>query len=145
MSWVVVALPPAEGWQGQDAYRQVFGQTPRIVLASLLGFWLGEFANAIVMARMKILTAGKHLWTRTIGSTVVGQGIDSLVFYPVAFLGVWPLKLLLFIMVTNYALKVLWEACLTPVTYRVVAWLKRVEDVDHFDTKTDLNPFSLKQ
>lgn len=145
MSWIVVALPPAEDWTGQESYQQVFGQTPRIVLASLIGFWMGEFANAMVMARMKVLTAGKHLWARTIGSTVVGQGIDSLIFYPVAFLGVWPLKLLLFIMVTNYALKVVWEACLTPVTYKVVAWLKQVESVDHFDTETSLNPFSLKQ
>ncbi len=145
MSWIVVALPPAEDWTGQESYQQVFGQTPRIVLASLIGFWMGEFANAMVMARMKVLTAGKHLWARTIGSTVVGQGIDSLIFYPVAFLGVWPLKLLLFIMVTNYALKVVWEACLTPVTYKGVAWLKQVESVDHFDTETSLNPFSLKQ
>lgn len=145
MSWIVVALPPAEDWTGQESYQQVFGQTPRIVLASLIGFWMGEFANAMVMARMKVFTAGKHLWARTIGSTVVGQGIDSLIFYPVAFLGVWPLKLLLFIMVTNYALKVVWEACLTPVTYKVVAWLKHVESVDHFDTETSLNPFSLKQ
>lgn len=145
MSWVVVALPPASGWVGQNAYEQVFGQTPRIVFASLTAFWLGEFANAIVMARMKVLTGGRHLWTRTIGSTIVGQGIDSLVFYPVAFLGVWPLDLVLFIMATNFALKVGWEACLTPVTYKVVGWLKRVENEDFFDKDTDLNPFSIKR
>lgn len=145
MSWAVVSLPPAEGWVGQGAYEQVFGLTPRIVFASLTAFWLGEFVNAIVMARMKIWTKGRHLWTRTIGSTVVGQGVDSLVFYPVAFLGVWPTELVLWIMVTNFALKVGWEALLTPVTYRVVAWLKRVENEDVYDVGTDFNPFSVER
>jgi len=145
MSWVVVALPPAAGWLGQAAYDEVFGLTPRIVLASLTAFWLGEFANAYVMARMKVWSGGRHLWQRTIGSTVVGQGIDSLVFYPVAFLGVWPTELVLWIMLTNYALKVGWEAVLTPVTYRVVHWLKRAEHADVFDRDTDFTPFSLKR
>lgn len=143
MSWVVVALPPAAGWLGQAAYEEVFGLTPRIVLASLTAFWLGEFANAYVMARMKVLSGGRYLWQRTIGSTVVGQGIDSLVFYPVAFLGVWSLDLVFWIMLTNYALKVGWEALLTPVTYRVVHWLKRAEGVDVYDRDTDFTPFSL--
>lgn len=145
MSLVIVALPPAAGWLGQGAYEEVFGQTPRIVIASLIAFWLGEFANAYVMAKMKILTEGKHLWTRTIGSTVVGQGIDSLIFYPVAFLGVWPTGLVLSIMVSNFALKVGWEAVLTPVTYRVVAWLKRAEHEDYYDTDTDFTPFSVER
>ncbi|GAB4134257.1 MAG: queuosine precursor transporter [Rhodothalassiaceae bacterium] len=145
MSAVVVALPPAQGWHGQAAYEEVFGQTPRIVIASLTAFWLGEFANAYVMAKMKILTGGRYLWTRTIGSTVVGQGIDSLVFYPLAFLGVWPTDLVLTIMLSNFALKVGWEAALTPVTYRVVAWLKRAESEDYYDTETDFTPFSIER
>ncbi|GEQ98266.1 transporter [Iodidimonas gelatinilytica] len=145
MSFVVVALPPASGWLGQGAYEQVFGQTPRIVFASITAFWLGEFANAFVMARMKIWTKGKYLWTRTIGSTVVGQGIDSMVFYPVAFLGIWPTDLVLLIMASNFALKVGWEAVLTPITYKVVGWLKRVEHEDYFDKDTDFTPFSIKR
>lgn len=144
MAWVVVGLPPADGWQGQGAYESVFGQTPRIVLASIVAFWAGEFVNAYVMARMKIMTAGKHLWTRTIGSTVVGQGVDSLIFYPVAFLGIWPTSLVLTIMVTNLGLKVLWEALLTPVTYKVVGMLKKAEREDYYDTETNFTPFSIK-
>ncbi|MGC1467979.1 MAG: queuosine precursor transporter, partial [Sphingorhabdus sp.] len=98
MSWVVVSLPPASGWEGQGAYESVFGQVPRIVLASIVAFWAGEFVNSFVLARMKILTQGKHLWSRTIGSTVVGQGVDSLIFYPLAFLGVWDTPLVMTVM-----------------------------------------------
>ena len=141
MSWVVVKLPPAEGWEGQAAYEEVFGITWRIVIASITAFWAGEFANAFVMAKMKLLTGGKHLWTRTIGSTVVGQGVDSLLFYPIAFLGIWDTGLLLTVMVTNYLLKVLWEALLTPVTYWVVGRMKRAEGVDVYDEGTDFTPF----
>lgn len=144
MAWVVVALPPAESWKGQAELAAVFGQTPRIVFASTLAFWAGEFANAFVLARMKLITQGRHLWSRTIGSTVVGQGVDSLIFYPLAFLGVWETSLVVTVMVTNYALKVAWEAALTPVTYRVVAALKRAEGVDVFDAHTDFTPFSTR-
>lgn len=144
MAWVVVWMPPAPGWGGQAAYEEVFGLTPRIVVASMLAFWAGELANAFVMARMKVATGGRHLWMRTIGSTAVGQGVDSLIFYPVAFLGVWTPAQVATVLVTNYALKVLWEALLTPVTYRVVNFLKRVEGVDVFDTETDFTPFSVK-
>lgn len=144
MSFVVVALPPAPGWEGQSAYEQVFGLTPRIVLASIVAFWAGEMANAFVMARMKVASGGKHLWQRTIGSTVVGQGVDSLLFYPLAFLGIWETSAVVTVLVTNYLLKVLWEALLTPVTYRVVAALKRAEGVDVFDTETDFTPFSIR-
>jgi uncharacterized integral membrane protein (TIGR00697 family) len=143
MSWVVVSLPPADGWKGQPAYIEVFGQTPRIVLASVVAFWAGEFANAFVLARMKVLTQGKHLWTRTIGSTVVGQGVDSLIFYPLAFLGVWTTEQVVAILLTNYALKVAWEVLLTPVTYQVVDALKRSEGVDVFDDNTDFTPFTV--
>ena len=141
MAWVVVALPPAAGWEGQAAYEAVFGQTWRIVVASIAAFWCGEFANAFVMARMKILTAGKMLWTRTIGSTVVGQGIDSLIFYPLAFYGIWSNELLLGVMMTNYLLKVGWEAALTPATYLVVGGMKRAERIDVYDDHTDFSPF----
>lgn len=141
MSWVVVVLPPADGWDGQGAYEQVFGQVPRIVFASIAAFWAGEFVNSYVLARMKVWTAGRHLWMRTIGSTIAGQGIDSLIFYPLAFLGVWSEEAVVAVMVTNWALKVGWEAILTPVTYRVVAFLKRREAIDIFDDHTDFTPF----
>ncbi len=141
MSWVVVSLPPAAGWTGQSAYESVFGQVPRIVFASIAAFWAGEFVNSFVLAKMKIATKGKHLWARTIGSTFVGQGVDSLIFYPLAFLGVWETSLVVTVMITNWLLKVLWEALLTPVTYAVVGALKRHEGVDLFDEGTDFTPF----
>lgn len=145
MSWVVVSLPAAEGWEGQAAYIEVFGQTPRIVMASILAFWAGEMTNAFVMARMKVLSSGKHLWQRTIGSTAVGQAVDSAIFYPLAFLGVWQTEQVIAIAFTNYLLKVLWEACLTPVTYLVVNKLKKAEGVDIYDTDTDFTPFSIRR
>jgi len=143
MSYVVVALPPDAGWTGQAAYESVFGQVPRIVLASICAFWAGEFANSLVLSKMKIWTQGKHLWTRTIGSTVVGQGVDSLIFYPLAFYGApdWPLEAMLMVMVSQFVLKVSWEAILTPVTYAVVGFLKRREGVDVYDHHTDFTPF----
>jgi len=144
MSWVVVAMPPAPGWGGQAAYEEVFGLTPRIVFASIIAFWAGELANAYVMARMKVWSKGKHLYQRTIGSTVVGQGVDSLLFYPIAFLGVWTTSQVITVLITNYLLKVLWEAFLTPVTYKVVAALKKAEGVDVYDAETDFTPFSVK-
>jgi uncharacterized integral membrane protein (TIGR00697 family) len=144
MSWVVVTLPPAEGWNDQHAYEAVFGQTPRIVFASLTAFFVGEFANSYVLAKMKIKTSGRHLWARTIGSTIVGEGVDSLVFYPVAFYGVWANQLVLTVMVSNYIVKVLWEAVVTPVTYQVVGFLKRAEQEDYYDVDTDFTPFSIE-
>jgi uncharacterized integral membrane protein (TIGR00697 family) len=146
MSLVVVALPPAPGWTGQSAYESVFGQVPRIVFASITAFWAGEFTNSFVLAKMKIWTNGRHLWTRTIGSTVVGQGIDSLIFYPLAFYGApdWPLDAMLAVMASQFLLKVGWEALLTPVTYAVVGWLKRREGIDVYDGATDFTPFRTK-
>jgi uncharacterized integral membrane protein (TIGR00697 family) len=141
MSWVVVSLPPAAGWDGQAAYESVFGQVPRIVLASIVAFWAGEFVNSFVLARMKILTRGRYLWTRTIGSTVFGQAVDSLIFYPLAFYGSWSTAQVVTIMFANWALKVTWEAVLTPVTYLVVGWLKRHEGVDVYDEGTNFSPF----
>ena len=144
MAYVVVHLPPADGWPDQKAYEAVFGNTWRIVFASLFAFWAGEFVNSYVMAKMKIWTSGRHLWGRTIGSTVAGQAVDSALFYPLAFLGVWETHQVLLVMVTNWALKVAWEAVLTPVTYAVVGTLKRAEGVDIYDEATDFTPFSAK-
>lgn len=141
MCWVIVIMPPAPGWKGQEVYEAAFGQVWRIVGASVIAFWAGEFVNSYVLARMKILTAGKHLWTRTIGSTVFGQGVDSLIFYPLAFIGVWTTEQVVTVMLTNWGLKVLWEVVLTPVTYAVVGFLKRREGVDVFDEGTDFTPF----
>ena len=143
MAWVVVALPPAPGWPNQPAYEAVFGQVPRIVAASMAAFWAGEFVNAYVLARMKLWTGGRHLWARTIGSTVVGQGVDSLLFYPLAFWGApgWTPELVGTVLLTQWALKVGWEVLLTPATYAVVGWLKRQEGVDVFDDGTDFSPF----
>jgi uncharacterized integral membrane protein (TIGR00697 family) len=146
MSWVVVALPPAPSWTNQAAYETIFGQVPRIVLASVCAFWAGELVNSYVLARMKIWTGGKMLWARTIGSTIAGQGIDSLIFYPLAFLGAvgWTTDLVITVLFTQWALKVAWEVILTPVTYAVVGFLKRREGVDVFDEGTDFTPFTAK-
>lgn len=144
MAAVVVALPPAEGWPGQDAYEFVFGNSWRIVLASMAAFWAGEFANSFVLARMKVWTKGRMLWTRTIGSTVVGQGLDSLIFYPLAFYGLagWPVEQLWQVVLSQWLIKTAWEALLTPVTYLVVGFLKRREGVEVFDTATNFSPFA---
>lgn len=144
MAWVVVQLPPAAGWPGQAAYEFVFGNSWRIVLASMIAFWAGEFANSYVLAKMKIWTRGRHLWMRTIGSTVVGQGLDSMIFYPLAFWGLagWPVELLWQVVLSQWAIKTAWEALLTPVTYAVVGSLKKAEGVEVFDTDTDFSPFS---
>jgi uncharacterized integral membrane protein (TIGR00697 family) len=144
MSYAVVKLPPAPGWVGQDAVAQVFGATPRIVAASLVAYFGGEFANSFTLANLKILTQGKMLWTRTIGSTVIGEAVDSAIFYPIAFYGIWPDSLLAKVTLTNYSLKVLWEVLATPATYKIVDFLKKAENEDYYDYKTDFNPFSLR-
>ncbi len=140
---VVGALPPAEGWEGQMAYDVILGVTPRIVLGSLLAYWAGEFSNSVILARMKVATNGRWLWTRTIGSTLVGEGVDTLIFAAVAFLGVLPNNLLAALIVSNYVFKVGVEVLATPVTYAVVSTLKRVENEDVYDRQTDFNPFAL--
>jgi uncharacterized integral membrane protein (TIGR00697 family) len=146
MEWTVVHLPVAEGWTGQGAYERVFGAGWRIILASMTAFWVGDFLNSVVLAKMKILTRGRYLWTRTIGSTIIGEGADSLIFYPLAFYGMpdWPIETLGAVMLSQFVLKVGWEVVLTPVTYAVVGWLKRREGVDVFDVGTDFTPFSAK-
>ena len=147
MAWVVVSLPPAQDWPFQSDYENVFGNSWRIVIASMVAFWAGEFANSIVMAKMKVWTKGRALWSRTIGSTVVGQGLDSLIFYPLAFWGLagWPPETLFQVVISQWLIKVTWEALLTPVTYLVVNRLKAAEGVDLFDTDTDFSPFSSKE
>ena len=117
--------------------------TPRIVLASLIAYFCGEFCNSFVLAKMKLLTRGRFLWTRTIGSTIVGEAVDSLIFYPLAFLGVWSREQVVQVLISNYLLKVGWEAVMTPVTYRVVNALKRAEREDYYDRDTNFTPFSL--
>jgi hypothetical protein len=144
MATVVVKLPPAPGWPFQEAYEEIFGQTPRIVLASLCAFFAGEFVNSYSLAKMKIWTAGRWLWTRTVGSTILGEGVDSMIFYPLAFYGVWDNALIVKVLMTNYVLKVLVEIAMTPVTYKVVGFLKRREAEDYFDRGTNFTPFSLK-
>lgn len=146
MSYAVVALPPAPFWQNQPAYEIAFGSTWRIALASLFAFLCGEFVNSYVLAKMKIWSAGKWLWMRTIGSTIVGEGVDSALFYPLAFYGggMIPDAQLPTIMFAQFVGKVCVEIVFTPVTYKLVAALKRAEQEDHYDRDTNFNPFTLK-
>jgi queuosine precursor transporter len=143
MSFVVVRMPPAPGWHGQQVIEAAFGATWRITAASLTGYCIGEFMNSFVLAKLKLRTQGKHLWLRTIGSTIVGEACDTLVFYPLAFYGVWDDALLGKVMVGNYLIKVSWEVFATPLTYWIVNALKRAEGEDYFDTDTNFTPFSL--
>lgn len=148
MSAIVVGLPASQTESFntvlQPALETVFGGTWRIVCASILAFWIGDFVNSYVMARMKVLTAGRWLWTRTIGSTVVGQAVDSLVFYPFAFFGIWETETLFRVLMFNWAFKIGVEVLMTPLTYAVVNRLKRAEGEDFFDRETNFTPFSLK-
>ena len=148
MSQVVLNLPPAaeEPFNAalQPALEIVFGGTWRIVVASIVAFWIGDFVNAYVLARMKVWTAGRWLWTRTIGSTVLGQGVDSIVFYPIAFYGIWATDSLMTVLLFNFLFKISVEVVMTPVTYGVVNFLKRAENEDFYDKRTDFTPFSLK-
>jgi uncharacterized integral membrane protein (TIGR00697 family) len=147
MSWVVIAMPPSpsEPFNAviQPALEVVFGNTWRIVAGSILAFWAGDFVNSFVLAKMKVMTAGRWLWTRTIGSTAVGQGVDSLIFYPIAFAGIWEPGTMVQVVLFNWGFKVLVEALMTPFTYLVVGFLKRQEHEDVFDVDTDFTPFSL--
>ncbi len=146
MATVVVALPPAPFWSHQAAYEIAFGNAPRIVAASMIAYFCGEFVNSYVLAKMKIATAGRWLWTRTIGSTIAGEAVDSALFYPLAFYGagIIPDDKLPLVMAAQFFAKVGVEVVLTPVTYKVVNFLKRAEQVDHYDRDTDFSPFALK-
>ncbi len=146
MAVVVVALPPAPFWVHQSAYEIAFGNTWRIVTASMIAYFCGEFVNSFVLAKMKILTNGKWLWTRTIGSTIAGEAADSVLFYPLAFYGagIIPDDKLPLIMFAQFIGKVAVEVVFTPVTYLIVGFLKRAEHEDYYDRRTDFNPFTLK-
>jgi uncharacterized integral membrane protein (TIGR00697 family) len=147
MAWVVVSLPPA-GSDFMKSYQAnlegVFGNSWRIALGSMIAFWCGSFANSYTLAKMKIWTGGRWLWTRTIGSTMIGELVDSALFYFIAFYGIWATADVIKIAIAQYVLKTLWEIVMTPVTYRVVAYLKRVENEDYYDRKTNFTPFSVK-
>jgi queuosine precursor transporter len=140
--WAGQLLPAAPIWDAQPAYERILGATPRLLGASFLAYLVGEFANAAVLAKMKVATRGRWLWTRLIGSTLVGQGLDSLIFISVAFGGTIPAGVLRTAIVTQWLAKVTYEAAATPLTYRVVAWLKRVEGLDPYDRDTSLNPLT---
>ncbi len=146
MSLVVIGLPPASG-EYMEGYQRgletVFGNTWRIVLASIIAFWVGSIVNAYVMAKMKILTSGRHLWMRTIGSTAAGELFDSSIFYLTAFYAIWPTEQIVAVAIAQYFLKTGWEVVMTPVTYRVVGWLKRKESEDYFDVDTNFTPFKI--
>ena len=147
MAWVVISLPPAKSdfmaaYQGQ--LEGVFGNAWRISAGSMIAFWAGSFSNSYVLAKMKIWTQGKWLWTRTIGSTLVGELVDSSLFYFIAFYGIWATGDIVKVAIAQYVLKSGWEIVMTPVTYRVVGFLKRAEQEDYYDRNTDFNPFALK-
>ncbi|MGQ0525791.1 MAG: queuosine precursor transporter [Betaproteobacteria bacterium] len=146
MASVVVALPPAPFWQHQGAYEIAFGSAPRIVAASMVAYFCGEFVNSFVLAKMKILTQGRWLWSRTIGSTIVGEAVDSALFYPLAFYGsgIIPDDKLPIVMLAQFIAKVGVEVALTPVTYKIVGALKRAENEDYYDRNTNFNPFTLR-
>lgn len=144
MIMLVGALPPGIGWENQSAYDAILGLTPRLVAASLIAYAAGEFSNSVILAKMKVLTHGRWLWTRTIGSTVVGELVDSGLFVCIAFWGLLPNDVVLSLIVSNYVFKLFFEVVLTPVTYAVVGALKRSEHEDYYDTKTVFNPFSVK-
>jgi uncharacterized integral membrane protein (TIGR00697 family) len=147
MAWVVISLPPANSdfmKTYQSSLEAVFGNSWRIAAGSMIAFWAGSFANSYVLARMKLWSKGKWLWTRTIGSTLVGELVDSSLFYFIAFYGIWATSDVVTIAVTQYVLKTSWEVLMTPVTYRVVGFLKRAENEDYYDRGTDFSPFRLK-
>ena len=146
MATVVVALPPAPFWNHQAAYEIAFGSTWRIVLASMIAYFCGEFVNSFVLAKMKIFTRGRWLWSRTIGSTIAGEAVDSALFYPLAFYGtgIIPDDKLPMVMLAQFVVKVGVEVLFTPLTYKIVNALKKAENEDYYDRKTNFNPFALK-
>ncbi len=143
--WLGQILPAAGFWDGQDAYQRILGYTPRLLIASFIAYLIGEFANSYVLAKMKIATKGKWLWTRTIGSTIVGQGLDSLVFVIIAFFGTIPPVAMVSTIITQWLVKSLYEAAMTPLTYILVNFLKKRENLDVYDYHTRFNPLSLSE
>ena len=145
MSLICVKLPAAPEWPNQKAFETVFYTVPRLVLASLLAYWCGEFANSFTLAKLKLVTKGRHLWTRTIGSTVVGQAVDSVMVMFIGFYGIVPVNTIVRLIVSGYIAKVVYETLMTPLTYLIVNFLKRKEGVDYFDYNTDFNPFAASE
>ena len=147
MAWAVLALPPVPddfNRSYQAHLEGVFGNTWRIVAGSMIAFWCGSFTNSFVMAKMKVWMEGRHLWMRTIGSTLVGEAVDSGLFYVIAFYGIWPNEQIAKIVIAQYLLKTGWEILMTPLTYRIVAFLKRAESEDWYDRDTDFSPFHVR-
>jgi hypothetical protein len=144
VAMTIVALPPAEGWPHQKAYETVLGLVPRLVVASLIAYWAGEFANSFVMARMKVLSGGRYLWMRTIGSTAVGQAVDTVLVMTIAFAGIWSASEIVRVIISGYLGKVAYEVAATPLTYLTVNFLKRKEGIDIIDSHTDFNPFKAR-
>lgn len=142
--WIAIKLPPAQGWPFQNEFSQVLGLLPRIVVASVLAYWIGEFANSYVMAKMKIWTKGKWLFLRTIGSTLVGQALDTITFVLVAFMTVFETSLIIVTIINGWLFKVIYEVVATPLTYAAVNFLKKHEGIDVYDTKTNFNPFAVR-
>lgn len=142
--WLVGIIPPDPLWKLDGAYQQLLMTAPRIALASIVAYFAGEFTNSYILSRMKILTKGRMLWARTIGSTIAGEFIDSLLFVTIAFYGIWPNTLLIQVLISNYIFKTIYEIAATPLTYAVTGWLKRREAEDHYDYNVNYNPFSLK-
>jgi uncharacterized integral membrane protein (TIGR00697 family) len=140
----VIALPAAQGWPNQKALEAILGMTPRIVAASIIGYFVGEFLNSFVLAKVKLATKGKFLWARTISSTLIGELLDTLLFITIAFWGILPTPVLVSLLISNYIFKVGLEVLFTPVTYLVVNFLKKAEHEDYYDKKTNFNPFILK-
>ncbi len=143
MGLITVWLPPAPGWKNQEAFATVFYQIPRLIVASLIAYWCGEFANSYTLAKMKLWTGGRMLWTRTVGSTVVGQFVDTIILVAIGFTGTAPILVLARLVVGAYLFKVVYEVVATPLTYAIVGFLKRSEGLDAFDFKSNFNPFHL--
>jgi len=139
--WLGQILPPASVWQGQEAYESILGYTPRILAGSFLGYVVGEFSNSFVLAKMKIKTKGRWLWTRTIGSTIVGQGLDTVIFITIVYIGRFDLSFIAIAILTHWLVKTGYEAVATPFTYKLVNFLKRKEATDTYDYETNFNPF----
>jgi len=145
LSYIAVIIPPAPEYTDQRAFATIFKPVGRFVLASLVAYWCGEFANSFTLAKMKLITKGRHLWTRTIGSTVVGQAVDTTVVIFIAFYGLRPFPVLIQLIVSGYLIKVIYETLMTPITYAIVNYLKRAEGVDYFDYETNFSPFATRE
>jgi uncharacterized integral membrane protein (TIGR00697 family) len=144
MGQTVLAIPPSPSYAHQDELEFVFGATPRIVIASFAAMIVGEFVNSYILAKMKVMTKGRWLWMRTIGSTIAGEAINTVIFYPIAFAGLWTMATLQHVMTSDYVLKVAWEVIATPLTYAIVRKLKSVENEDYYDASTNFTPFSMQ-